>query len=493
MTFLGTFVRRHFAPLMIGAQVLVDLGVVLVACGMAYLFGERIGENAALVPPWQVYQEVWVLMAAICLVSFHAFGMYRPTKSLLNVEEFKAILKSTVVAFLAFFTTMVLLRSTTQPAQGTFYGFLVPLHGWVELNMSIDSYSRVTLVSTFVFVLVLTTVSRFVSFKFIQTLYRRGIGNRNVLIFGTGQTGRALQRKFLIVPNLGLRLVGFLSVEPDEVGGMIEGCPVLGTFDELAQVVGDQKVNEVFVALPQSSEEDLMDLIGKIEGMGVVYRVVPRFYHLLAQRVRIDYLDSMPLISRPVRRESAVGAFAKRIFDLALASLVLVLSSPMFLAAALLIRRESPGKVLYRQTRVGKDGRPFEMLKFRTMYEHMGGDAPAPRSESDPRITRVGKWLRRYSLDEIPQFINVLRGEMSIVGPRPEMQFIVEQYTPMVQERLRAKPGITGLWQISYAREEAIHENIDYDIYYIENQSLLLDIVIIALTFAAVLKGTGAH
>jgi lipopolysaccharide/colanic/teichoic acid biosynthesis glycosyltransferase len=127
------------------------------------------------------------------------------------------------------------------------------------------------------------------------------------------------------------------------------------------------------------------------------------------------------------------------------------------------------------------------------MFTHLSGDAFAPRDEADPRITRVGRYLRRYSLDELPQLLNVLSGEMSMVGPRPEMPFIVEQYGPLERERLRAKPGITGLWQISYARTEEIHKNLDYDIYYVENRSLLLDVVILFLTVFAVVKGTGAH
>ena len=172
---------------------------------------------------------------------------------------------------------------------------------------------------------------------------------------------------------------------------------------------------------------------------------------------------------------------------------VLVVGLPLFLLTALLIKRESPGPVFFRQRRVGKDGQPFEMIKFRTMFVERSGDAPKPKTHDDPRLTGIGRWLRRYSLDELPQVLNVLKGDMSIVGPRPEMPFIVEKYGPLERERLRAKPGLTGLWQISYARGEAIHENMEYDIYYIEHQSFLLDLVIIALTGFAVVKGTGAY
>jgi lipopolysaccharide/colanic/teichoic acid biosynthesis glycosyltransferase len=181
------------------------------------------------------------------------------------------------------------------------------------------------------------------------------------------------------------------------------------------------------------------------------------------------------------------------VLDVLFAVLVLLLTAPLFLVAAILILRESKGPVFFRQVRIGLDGRPFRMLKFRTMYTHLSGDAVKPSNPEDPRITRTGRLLRRYSLDELPQFINVLLGSMSVVGPRPEMPFIVERYGAFERERLKAKPGITGLWQISYARQTAIHENLDYDIYYVENRSMLLDLVIIVLTCFAVMKGTGAH
>jgi exopolysaccharide biosynthesis polyprenyl glycosylphosphotransferase len=209
--------------------------------------------------------------------------------------------------------------------------------------------------------------------------------------------------------------------------------------------------------------------------------------------VRIENLDSIPLITRPERSLNVFGSMAKRGLDLFLSVLVVLLLAPFLILVAILIKRESKGPVFFVQQRIGKDGVPFSMIKFRTMHHEMSGDAPTPRSPYDPRITRIGRLLRRYSLDELPQFFNVLAGDMSLVGPRPEMRFIVEQYDNLQRERLRVKPGITGLWQISYARKQAIHENIDYDLYYIENQSLLLDIVIIALTGFAVVKGTGAY
>jgi exopolysaccharide biosynthesis polyprenyl glycosylphosphotransferase len=492
VSILGTFLRRNFEPVVLSVQVLVDLFVLVVACWIGYMVGERLGGLGPDVRP-ELYQKLSALIAAVCLVSFHTFGLYKPTKSLLNMAEFQAIWKATAVAFLVLFTLIVYLHNTQQTAAGPVFQVLVPLHRIIDLDINPNTLSRLTLLVTFGLVLALTTASRFVSFKTIQLLHRRGIGNRNILVYGAGETGRKLQRKFMLVPTLGLNLVGFVDDHPDERDPSIDRNRILGGFADLELLVGVHKISEVFIAMPEAPEDTVMRLVEECERLGVVYKIVPRFYHLLAFKVRIETLDSIPLIMRPDRRQSILQTTARRVMDLVLATAVIVLAAPVLLVTAILIKRESRGPVFFVQSRIGKDGRPFPMIKFRTMHHEMSGDALTPRSSFDPRITRIGKWLRRYSLDELPQFFNVIAGHMSIVGPRPEMSFIVEQYGPLERERLRVKPGITGLWQISYARAAAIHENLDYDLYYIENQSLLLDVVIIALTGFAVVKGSGAY
>ena len=182
----------------------------------------------------------------------------------------------------------------------------------------------------------------------------------------------------------------------------------------------------------------------------------------------------------------------KRMFDLAMAFVLLVLAAPLMLIAALLIRLDSPGPVLFCQERVGQDGKGFLLWKFRSMYADAPRYAPSPASDCDPRVTRVGRALRRGSVDELPQLINVLRGEMSLVGPRPEMPFIVEAYTSRKRQRLAVKPGITGLWQISPARAWPIHENLGYDLHYIRHRNLALDGAILLSTIVAVVRGVGA-
>ncbi len=499
MTALGTRVRRNFEPLLLSAQVVVDLLVLILSCWIGYEVGRRLGGVAIEVDPAivarqaRLYQELSALVCAVCLVTFHAFGMYSPNKSLLNMNEFKAVVKSVVVSFFVLFTLIVYLHSTWQAPSGTLYEIIVPLHRVIDLDINPNSISRVTLLVTFATILLATMLSRFVSFRLIQGLHRRGIGNRNVLICGAGAIGRKLQRKFMLVPTLGLNLVGFVDDDPALEGTMVERSRVLGGFDDLERLIAVHKVSEVFVALPDQDEARTMRIVELCERTGTTYKVVPRFWQLMQFKVRLDNLDSIPLITRPERSRSLAGAFAKRAFDICFSAVVVVALAPVLCLIGLLIKQQSPGPVFFKQQRIGRDGRTFTMWKFRTMHVHMGGDAPTPNSPYDPRITPIGRWLRRYSLDELPQFFNVLFGGMSVVGPRPEMRFIVDGYDSFQRERLRAKPGITGLWQISYARAAAIHDNLDYDLYYIENQSFLLDLVIVALTVFAVAKGTGAY
>ena len=492
MTVLGTFARRHFEPLVLSTQVLLDLMVVVLACLFAWKVRE-IATPAENASPLSAYREVFALTAAVCLVCFHTNRMYSPRKSLLNIEEFKAIAKSTFIAFLAVSALLVMLEATQQKPEGFPFSLLVPLQRLVSLDVEIDELARLTLILSFVFVFMFMMVSRFVSFKVIQGLHLRGIGNRNVLIYGAGPAGQRLLHKFHLVPTLGLNLVGFLDDDPALQGSRIQGTQVLGSFENVEAIAGQHKVSEVFVANPDTTDSHVIEIVSELDRLGLRYRVVPHFYHLLSFKMRLETLDSIPLITREDRAVPLHSLVAKRIMDIVVSILVLTLCAPLFIIPAILIKRQSPGPVLFRQVRIGRGGQPFVMFKFRTMHQHMSGNAPSPESAKDPRITQIGRWLRRYSLDELPQFFNVLRGEMSVVGPRPEMEFIVERYTALDRERLRVKPGVTGLWQVSYARQLSIHENLDYDLYYVENQTLLLDLVILPLTVFAVLKGTGAY
>ncbi|MEL6431407.1 MAG: sugar transferase, partial [Planctomycetota bacterium] len=487
-------------------QVLIDLLVVVLACLAAWwlreslilrdvLGGVPLGEDSLrFQTELSDYREVFAITASVCLVCFHTFGLYSPSKSLLNVEEYKSVTKSTIVSFLVVMVLLFFLRDAALPTGGAkgIYAPLLWLHSAFELEVNPDSLSRFTILLSFVFILVFMTISRFASFRVIQRLHRRGIGNRNVLVVGAGFMGRRLQEKFLHVPTLGLNFVGFLDTDPTLVGTRFGRGDVLGTVEDLERVLGEQKVSEVFISLPDENEEEILAICTQLDRLQIAYFVVPHLYHLMSYNVRIENLDSIPLVTRALRTESVLSDVAKRLFDVLVSLVVLTLAAPLFFLFAFLIKRESKGPIFFRQQRVGLNGKSFRMVKFRTMFVDNCRDEVAPKDEYDPRVTRVGRVLRRYSFDELPNFWNVLLGQMSVVGPRPEMEFIVDDYGPLDRERLRAKPGVTGLWQISYARQDSIHSNIDYDLYYIENRSFLLDLVIVALTGFAVVKGTGA-
>jgi len=492
MTRVGTYVRRNFEPLILSIQVVVDLAVVLIACLAAFKLYGQIDYFAASASEKALqlttYRELFSITAAVCLVAFHRFGMYSPIKSLLNVEEFKAVTKATLVAFLVVLSLLVLLRdSEVGGGEGPLWDLLRALHRPIRLEGGAEPLSRVTLLLAFGLIHIGVLLGRFVSFKVIQELHRRGIGNRNVVVIGTGSTAQALQRKFLLVPTLGLNFVGFIGESDAEVGDLIERSRVLGTLSDLERILGERKVGEVFVALPEGDEARVMDILARLERAGVAYFVVPRFYHLMRYKVRIENLDSIPLIARMERRDPLLGRLAKRAFDLVIAALVLLLAGPLFLVPTWLIRRDSEGPVFFRQVRVGLDGRPFEMLKFRTMYTADCRDAVAPATEQDPRVTRVGKWLRRYSLDELPNFINVLRGEMSVVGPRPIVWDELERYGRTMDEVLAVRPGLTGLWQVSGRNNLPYETRVKLDLFYARNRNFWLDLGIVLRTIGVVL------
>jgi exopolysaccharide biosynthesis polyprenyl glycosylphosphotransferase len=247
-------------------------------------------------------------------------------------------------------------------------------------------------------------------------------------------------------------------------------------------------IQRLVVVCPLVSEDELEQICRVLERYQISYQVLPRLAHFLSQPFNVESIDNMPLIS-PVKASSRpVYSFVKRSVDLTFALLGVVACIVLLPLIALAIRIESRGPIFFTQFRMGVRNSTFRMIKLRTMYVDKCGDEVTPQADGDNRVTRVGKFLRKTSLDELPQFINVLRGEMALVGPRPEMPFIVERYDDLQIQRLLIRPGITGLWQVSDKRKAPIHENVDYDLYYIQNQSLFLDLTITVLTFTTMLN-----
>jgi exopolysaccharide biosynthesis polyprenyl glycosylphosphotransferase len=258
-------------------------------------------------------------------------------------------------------------------------------------------------------------------------------------------------------------------------------------------VIQSEKLEEVFIAIPNLPHAQILRLVMECEGLDVDFHIVSDLFGVLAHETRIELLEDFPIFDLNSGRADRSYQVAKRVFDLALTlpvSLVFFLTYPLI---ALAIRLDSQGPVIFRQERVGQGGRVFILYKYRTMSVETSAYAEAPRQEGDSRVTRVGRVLRKTSIDEVPNLLNVLKGDMSLVGPRPEMPFIVEKYQEWQRKRLEVMPGLTGLWQILGRKDLPLHENLEYDFYYIKNRSLLLDFTILIRTIPALLFTRGAY
>ncbi len=344
----------------------------------------------------------------------------------------------------------------------------------------------------FFLMLFLVSFQRYLFDRIHTFLLRRGMGARRVLIFGAGDTGRRLATALERYPKMGYYPLGFVDDYKQQYTNG-NPVPILGTLADLVSIIENHAAEEIIIAIPSAPPNRLEQVMQRCAAAGIPYRYVPTLYDTAIQHIRTEVIDGVPVFDKAHLHYTAVNAFMKRLFDVVLSALVILVTLPLVAVIGLAIRLDSPGPVFFRHQRVGKKGQVFEMWKFRTMFVDTPPYAVHPDKRDDPRITRAGRMLRRTSFDELPQFWNVLRGDMSIVGPRPEMPFIVETYTELQRERLNVRPGITGLWQVSADRALPIHENIDHDLFYIQNQSMLLDLLILAKTVWVALFGLHAR
>jgi exopolysaccharide biosynthesis polyprenyl glycosylphosphotransferase len=346
-------------------------------------------------------------------------------------------------------------------------------------------YTRRMIVFNWALAIVLVTLGRLLYSRLRWGLQSRGVGSSRVLIVGTGQTGRMVLNAIRRLPGLGYEVVGMVS--RDSEGEELE-IPVLGTTDELTSLIASARIDEVIIALPEASSSEILPIISDCHRARVTTRVYPSAFQLITSDLSIGHLGGLPLLTV---RDTVLRGWRltlKRAMDVAGSAVGLVLLSPIMLLVAVLIKLDSPGSAFYTQERMGLDEKPFHMIKFRSMREGAENETgPVWAVKEDPRRTRLGVFIRRFSLDELPQFINVFLGEMSLVGPRPERPVFVEQFKqiiPRYVERHQEKAGMTGWAQVNGLRgDTSIVDRTKYDLYYIENWSILFDLKIIIKTF----------
>lgn len=363
-------------------------------------------------------------------------------------------------------------------------------------------FSRLLPIEVGVLTIVLLSLARIARHFAAGQLRKRGIGLDRVLIVGAGETGRSVMRNLVARPELGYKVVGF--VDDDLSKGDLGRFKALGGLDSLGAALKAERIDEVIITLPWMYHRTIMGLVRSCEAVGVRARVVPDLFQLSLSRVDFDDLDGIPLMGLRETTIPRAGRLVKRGLDIAMSLFVLVVLAPLMALIAVAIRLDSEGPAVFTQGRVGEAGRPFDILKFRSMQkgaeerkaqlqEMNQASGPVFKIRADPRVTRIGRLLRRLSLDELPQFVNVLRGEMSVVGPRPGLPPEVAQYQPWQRQRLEVPPGITGLWQVSGRSDLSFDEMCLLDVYYIENWTLGLDLTIMLRTVPRMLFADGAY
>lgn len=354
----------------------------------------------------------------------------------------------------------------------------------------------------FLYFLVLGTLglalARYLARRTLKTFRKKGYNQRFAIIAGTGELGRKILEKIELYPELGIHVTGFLTRSGENVGETIRGIPIIGVYDDLDRILGEHRVDVFWVAVPIQEYDCLETLLKKVRGGTPDIKVVPGALEFLSLRGGMDELDGLPIVSLRSSPLYGWNLVSKRIFDIVVGTIFLVLSLPLMTMIGLLVKFTSRGPILYRQKRLGMNSHSFKMLKFRTMRVDAEKETgPVWTRENDSRRTRIGAFLRKTSLDELPQLFNVLKGDMSLVGPRPERPNFVQEFrngVPSYMLRHKIKVGMTGWAQINGWRgNTSIEKRIDHDLYYIENWSVAFDMKVLLMTFWKIFSSKSAY
>lgn len=455
--------KRH---LFIFAKAFLDVTIILLGFQTAYLLQIALGEYDFQRGAAWFRLEISTIYAFIFVTSAQRLELYSNRSSLFNVKEKANLLRA------IFITTILFL------ALNSAFHFI---------------YVHFDLLLTSIILIVLLSCYRHFLFKYYHRRYLEGKHERKVLIYGAGETGKLIFKKMYFMEGGDYSLVGFiddqipagtpLTLQRARSKARHFTAKVLGGLEDLGRIVKGCNIYQVILAMPSATEARTREIIKVCQEIGVKYAFVPHLYKLRLEQIDTKNIGDIPLVQNREIYQSFFFLFFKRLFDLILSSLLLLLLLPFFPILTLLVKLGSKGPVFFQQKRVGRDGKLFTMYKFRTMSVDTPAYMPSPGSNAPSLyISKIGSFLRDTNLDEIPQLWNVLLGSMSIVGPRPEMPFHVEKYNLVQRDRLKVKPGLTGFWQISPDRDKEIHDNIDYDLYYLNHQTFFVDLVLVVET-----------
>jgi exopolysaccharide biosynthesis polyprenyl glycosylphosphotransferase len=425
--------------------------------------------------------EVFVPMIVVYVywvILFTFVGMYRTWFAASRFDELSTLFKSTFVGIFILFT-------------------IIFIDDYVH---NIESSTRIVIFFYWGMLILLIGSGRLAIRGFQRRLLIKGIGRKCTIIVGYNSRAKEVHDQISEHPALGLDIEAYAAVNHENVGKIYKGAEVIGTVDEIVKIVSKTNSKEVIIALEKEDHELLVDVISKLEHKDVGLKIVPDLYEILSGQARTSQIYGMPLIDIMPELMPEWEKKLKRMLDVITSFFILLITLPITILSSIAIKLDSKGTVFFKQERSGMNGNIFNIIKFRSMYEDAEKKTgPVWSSKDDPRITKVGKIMRRVKIDELPQMINVLRGEMSIVGPRPERPYFVEKLSdeiPYYKRRLKVRPGITGWAQVKHKYDESIEDvkiKLRYDLFYIENMSLRMDFKIIVRTIFVVLFGKGQY
>lgn len=423
------------------------------------------------------YARFYIIVTVAAVFFLHRYGLYRSGINVSGPDEFWQVTKAVIYSIFTVAALSYLFKSQVF-SRFVFFAFtiLATLTLWFW---------------------------RLIRRQIILNLLQRGYFQKNLIIVGAGRVGQRVAGELAHRPQLGFNVIGFADDDATKEQQDFAGLKVLCRSHNLAETVAKYHIDEILITIP-SERELIRQIITQCRRQDVQIRIVPEMFNLMTSSVEVGQLGPVPYMRIVKTPMQGMPLVFKRLFDVIVSLTGIVVLSPLMLATALAIKLDSPGPVLFRQKRVGKNGQLFDFYKFRSMVPNAEellaelaaaneADGPVFKIKEDPRITRVGKFIRKYSIDELPQLFNVLKGDMSLVGPRPPLPNEVDQYGDFEWRRLEVIPGITGLWQVSGRSDLSFHKWMELDIYYIENWSFWLDLKILLQTVPVVLTGKGAY